>query len=212
MRRRFRKLRKAARTALSLLVAASCALPAGAAGPQEAAGTARGASAAGTAEVNFVPAPAGSASAARAETPPLIGDVRLHGQDVFIGQVVTRDYVPLEGQTVTLINADRALAAAKTDARGYFAFRGLENGVYQLAVLDQRMAYRVWTAQTAPPAAHPGALIVVENDVVRGQQEASGHVLKAALNNPFIVGGVIAAAIAVPIAVHNARDEEPASP
>lgn len=211
MRRRLKGIRKAARAALTFLVAASCALPAGAVDPAESAGTAQTANPAST-RVNIAPHPAGPGSVARAEKPPLIGDVRLHANDVFMGQVVTRDYVPVEGRAVALINANRVLGAAKTDARGFFAFRGLENGVYQVAVNEDRMAYRVWTAQTAPPAAHAGALIVVEDDVVRGQQEASGHVLKAALNNPFIVGGVIAAAIAVPIAVHNARDEGPATP
>ncbi len=206
------KIRQVARTALSLLLAAGCALPAGAgglssdtAGPQQPYARAEVLGDRG-------PSAPTRADAARAETPPLIGDVRLHGQGVFFGQVVTREYAPVEGQAVTLVNADRALATARTDARGYFAFRGLKNGVYQVAVNGSRRAYRVWTAQTAPPAAQPGALIVMENEVVRGQQGGAEHVLKGALNNPFIVGGVVAAAVAVPIAVHNARDEQPASP
>ncbi len=141
----------------------------------------------------------------------LIGDVRLEEGAVLVGQVVTSENTPMQGVQVALVNGNHTVGTVKTNAKGYFAFRGLKNGVYQVGVGKDRMAYRVWSKDTAPPAAHPGALIVVGNDVVRGQY-ANGHFLKSAITNPFVVGGLIATAIAVPIAIHNANDDEPASP
>ncbi|MCR4411176.1 MAG: carboxypeptidase-like regulatory domain-containing protein [Thermoguttaceae bacterium] len=140
----------------------------------------------------------------------LIGDIRLEDGAVLVGQVVTPENAPMQGVEVSLVNGKQTLGTAKTNAKGYFAFRGLKNGVYQVAVGQDQMAYRVWSKETAPPSAHPGARIVVGKDVVRGQY-AEGHFLKAALSNPFVVGGLVATAVAVPIVIHNSHDE-PASP
>ncbi len=152
----------------------------------------------------------GVAAGAAPTKATLIGDVRLEDGAVFVGQVVTPEDTPMQGVEVSLVNGKQRLGTAKTNAKGYFAFRGLKNGVYQVSVGQDQMAYRVWSKETAPPSAHPGARIVVGKDVVRGQY-AEGHFLKAALSNPFVVGGLVATAVAVPIAIHNSHDE-PASP
>ena len=52
---------------------------------------------------------------------------------------------------------------------------------------------------TAPPAAQSAALLVSGSDVVRGQNGG----LVYWLTNPWVLAGLIAAAIAIPIALNN---------
>jgi hypothetical protein len=64
--------------------------------------------------------------------------------------------------------------------------------------------YRVWTVNTAPPVAQPGAMVVAGQDLVRGQ--ASSPVLRF-FTNPWVLAGLVGAAIAIPIALSNDDDD-----
>jgi hypothetical protein len=61
---------------------------------------------------------------------------------------------------------------------------------------------RCWAAGTAPPAAQGEVLLVPIGLVERGQRPI-GEILA----NPILIGLIIAAAIALPIAVHNSKDD-----
>jgi len=139
----------------------------------------------------------------------IVSDVQLHEGNVLIGQLVSPESAPAVDAQVSLHSGDQLLATTKTDAKGLFAFRGLQNGVYQVVAPNGQGAYRVWSQGTAPPAAQPGALIVSGNDTVRGQYAMRG--LRNFLANPLVIAGIVAAAVAIPVAIHNS-DRGPSSP
>ena len=143
---------------------------------------------------------------ATAETPkpvPVVTDIVLHQGGALVGHVVNPGNVALENVQVALYAKDKHLATSTTDKNGRFLFAGLNNGVYEVATYNGGGVYRAWNEKIAPPAAKPSALIVNGSDVVRGQGPERG------LGIPLVIAGLVATAIAVPIALHNAK--KPAS-
>ncbi len=146
-----------------------------------------------------------------ATNPSSIRDVALKDGGILIGRVVDTNNVPQAKVPVSLIAGDRQLAVGMTDEQGYFAFRGLKGGVYHLVSAKGLAAYRVWAPEVAPPNAQPGALVVAGQDLVRGQ---FGGRLGMILTHPLVIAGAVATAVAVPIAIAAADDDEepPATP
>ena len=140
-----------------------------------------------------------------AKQSPVVVDVALGQGGVLLGQVVDPSGAPKPNVPVSLKLRDRELAKAKTDAKGYFAFSGLRGAVYQVVAAKGVGSYRAWAERTAPRTAEKGALVVSGQDVVRGQQ------LKYWLANPWVVAGIVATAVAVPVGIHNSATG-PASP
>jgi len=130
----------------------------------------------------------------------VITDVRLYDGNVLYGQVVTAENIPVVGTEVVLTSNGQKLVGTKTDKTGYFAFSGLHSGMYQLVTANTHRAYRVWSGKVAPPSAQAGALVVV-GGTVRGQGR-----LRNLFANPWVVGAIVATAVAVPVAIHNSRD------
>ena len=130
--------------------------------------------------------------------PIAVTDVQLRDGGVLVGQLVDAQGTPVQGMPVSLRQNDRELAATLTDESGYYTISGLKGGIYHVASSNGSAAYRLWSPGTAPPAAQQGALMVVGDEVVRGQFGMWGF-----LTNPWVVAGLIATAIAVPIAISN---------
>lgn len=126
-------------------------------------------------------------------------DVALREGGVLLGQVVDPQGAAIGDAKVALVDGQNELAVAKTRGDGYFAFSGLRGGVYQVAAANGQGVYRVWAPGTAPPSAEQGALVVAGGQTVRGQ--AGG--LMMFLSNPWVIAGIVATAVAVPVAVHN---------
>ena len=144
-----------------------------------------------------------------AEAPPAasrtavaIGDVSLHEGGVLLGQVANAAGTRLVGQQVVIQQGDREVAVTRTDGQGQFAVRGLRGGTYQLSSGPASGVYRVWATGTAPPSANSGVLLVADDLLVRGELPA----LKYWLVNPYVMAGLIAAAVAIPVAINNSRD------
>jgi hypothetical protein len=154
----------------------------------------------------LLPQPLVAASPAPASP---VADVALRDGGVLIGQVVDAQGAALGSVPVSLRYQDRELAAAKTSKEGYFAFKDLRGGVYQLTAAQGQGVYRVWSAGTAPPAAQEGALVVSGDKVVRGQE---GGGFRSFITNPLVIAAVVATAIAVPVAIHNSHHKTPTSP
>jgi hypothetical protein len=129
-------------------------------------------------------------------------DVALRDGGLLVGQVVDEQGAALGNVPVSLRYQDRQLVAGKTNKDGSFGFNGLRGGVYQIVAAKGHGVYRVWTVGTAPPAAQDGALVVSGDPVVRGQ---AGGGFAAFITNPLVIAGVVATAIAVPVAIHNSR-------
>ena len=157
-----------------------------------------------------------SAATSPASSATGVADVALRDGGVLHGQLLDPQGRPVANAPVRLMNGEQELAETRTDAQGAFAFRGLRGGVYQVAGAGGAGIYRLWAPGTAPPSARPGVLLVAGDDLVRGNLRSFGHCCgswcRYHLSNPVVLTAVVATAIAVPVAIHNARDEKPVSP
>ncbi|MCY2992712.1 MAG: carboxypeptidase-like regulatory domain-containing protein [Planctomycetota bacterium] len=128
-----------------------------------------------------------------------IYDVALRPGGVLQGQVVDPQGRPAAATRVVLAQEGKPTDATQTDVQGRFTFTGLKGGLYQLATAQGGGMYRLWTPGAAPPAAHTDALVVSGDAVVRGGMGNGGIV--SFLANPWVLGAIVAAAIAVPLAL-----------
>ncbi len=141
------------------------------------------------------------------EPAPAILDVALADGGVLHGQVVNTQGVGAAGMPVYIRTQDRDVAAATTAADGTFSVQGLKGGVYQVSTLQGHGVYRLWSAGTAPPAAQNGAVVytqsgAVDSGVVHYTQNGGDGALKMFLTNPVVIAGVVATAVALPIALN----------
>lgn len=134
-------------------------------------------------------------------------DIALRDGGVLVGQVVDGQGVALARTPVAVLQNNKEIARVETDKQGTFAVAGLKGGVYQVASLGHQGVYRLWAAQTAPPAAKKG-LIMVSGNVVRGQGPFS-TVTGWISEHPLMTTAILATAIAVPLAID---DDNPSSP
>lgn len=143
-------------------------------------------------------------------------DVALQPEGMLIGQLVASTGKPQADAEVKLMLADGREAVAKTNKDGGFAFKGVR-GVAHLQTDNAAILVRSWAPGAAPPSATPAVLLIEGQDFVRGQRPAGpvaqGFVShsKRLLANPLFVAGVVGTAVAIPVAIHNADDDDPAS-
>jgi hypothetical protein len=129
-----------------------------------------------------------------------ITDVALGFDGTLAGQVLHAAGQPAVDSPVALHQNGREVAAVRTDSRGNFAIRGLRGGVYEWSAGQSHGLYRLWAAQTEPPSAQRGVLIVAETNLARGQSPVG---VLGYLMNPWVLATAASTAIAVPIALTN---------
>ena len=153
-----------------------------------------------------------------------VPDVALDAGGSLRGQVVDAQGNPLGRTPVAIRHLDREVAGTISDASGHFRVTGLRGGVYGIMVGQTEAVCRLWVPNTAPPSARPAALVVVggEQVLAQGGCDPCGcdpccpplrpcSRLKCWLANPLVIAGIIAAAVAIPVAIHNCKDDEPVS-
>ena len=136
------------------------------------------------------------------------GDVLLRSGGVFVGQYVDAQGNAVAGVDVAMQAAGKTVAVTKTDKQGRFAVKGLASGQYDVVAMNGKSTFRCWDGKAAPPSARNGALIVTGADVVNGQ----GGVLGFVQNYPLLSAAAVTAAIAIPVGIAAADDDDPASP
>ncbi len=124
---------------------------------------------------------------------PAVVDVALDANQLLHGQLLDGSAVPAKGH-VTLLKGGQLLAAADAADDGNFALRVPQGGTYQLATADSTTTIRVWTQCAAPPHSQQ-RMVLVQGGVLRGQQGA----MPFSSISPWVIAGVVAAAIGVPI-------------
>ena len=168
----------------------------------------------------LLPAPAVLAWQRQAETTPWqapgprVADVSLHGGGILYGQVVDGQGTPLGLVPVAISRLGGQGATTRTNTSGWFQVGPLEGGTYQIVAGRGAGVFRVWTPGTAPPTAATAVLVVDGGNQILGQRPISGPV-GYWMKNPWVVAGVVAVAVSVPVAIHNIqadRAEEPVSP
>ena len=126
-----------------------------------------------------------------------IRDVALRDGGYLTGQVLDAAGAPVAATPVAVVDQSRAVATALTGDDGRFTMKGVKAGVYQVATAKGVTVCRLWAPGTAPPAAQAEALVVNGDTVVRGGVGGGGVI--GFLSNPWVLGGIVAAAIAIPL-------------
>jgi hypothetical protein len=147
---------------------------------------------------------------------PLIRDIALTPGGLLVGQVLDESMKPVRGTPVAIQVEGKTAASTVTDANGVFAVAGLRGGVHQVATGDSIENYRFWAPGTAPPQAAANLRFVPgQARIVRGQwAPPPGTIVetaKAWATNPWVIGGVVATAIAVPVILNNIDDDDEGS-
>lgn len=135
-----------------------------------------------------------------------VRDVELAYGGLLVGRLTDANGQPVANASVSLLSAGKPLAATHTDNEGVFAVAKLRGGVHEIATANSVEICRLWSPGTAPPGVPPSVEVVASGEVVRGQYgppPGNRFIKKAKVwaTNPFIVGGVVAAAIAIPVAL-----------
>ena len=159
---------------------------------------------------------------------PSVADIALKSGGVLRGQIVNQARAAIYKASVPKASVPKAsveLSSGRqhwrthTDAQGWFEIANLRGGTYQFRADGQTQSLRLWSPGTAPPGASLGILVLPSTDVVRGQNPVSPNtnqffrVAKERLANPRVVGGIIATAVAIPVAINNLQDDDtPATP
>lgn len=154
--------------------------------------------------------PAGLAPTASASPSPAlpISDIALGAEGSLSGLVVDVQGLPVSQAPVVLRQAGQPGAAVTTDRLGQFRISGVPGGTYQLTVGSQSRLLRLWATETAPPQAKPMAVVVVGDQVLRGQRPLSSLWTSDAL----VIPALVAAGIAIPLSVHHSNHSQPQSP
>ncbi len=97
------------------------------------------------------------------------GDIALTEGGALVGQVVDSQGQGLDGAAVTVSQGNKAVARTVANKNGYFSVNDLRGGTFTVRAANGEKTYRLWTAKSAPPSAKSRALLVSENQIVRGQ-------------------------------------------
>lgn len=131
-----------------------------------------------------------------------IKDVELDAKGSLHGIVTDEQGRPLTRASVKVIHQNGAASETHSDASGRFEIQALKGGLYQLTADRHTEIIRLWSAETGPPASLRSIAVSQGALTVRGQH----HVGDVFRSDGFIVAAIIAAAIAIPVVVHNSRD------
>ena len=109
----------------------------------------------------------------------------------------------LPGRPVVVRQAGRETRQVVSDDQGCFSVEPIHGGACHVVSADAASVCRCWAANTAPPSAAEQLTLVSQQRVERGQSPVHE------LYTPILVSLVVAAAIAIPLAVHNAKKDSP---
>ncbi len=134
---------------------------------------------------------------------PIMRDVALQPGGVLNGQVLNEQALARDQAKIAVVHNGKLLTVTETDNEGRFVLTGLAPGVYELHLAEGGGAYRVWAPRTTLPAAEQSVLLVQDSRVVRGMHHGAGHFGHGGnfgwLANPWVLAGIVAAAIAIPL-------------
>jgi hypothetical protein len=137
---------------------------------------------------------------------PEVVDVALGRRGRLSGQVINPTGARVSGAAVVIRHDDQRVAEMTTDANGRFAVEGLRSGIYRVSAPNAEVAVRAWAAGTAPPAASDEIPVVSDEVVQPADQYPTGRLRTGRI---VLVGLVIAAAIAIPVSIHNSTHNDP---
>ena len=134
-------------------------------------------------------------------------DLVMSADGALRGVVVDSNGRGVRGTVVQLLREGEKRGEAITDVNGHFQFTNLSGGVYHILTPSTISLCRIWTNKAAPPSANRELLIATGDLVARGQRP----ICDLFFVDPLLVGIIVAAAIAIPIAIHNSDDDAPSA-
>lgn len=153
-----------------------------------------------TAQLAQAASPSVASTANRVEAPRMaVRDIALGDAGELRGQVLDGQGQARAQLPVLIAKQGETTLRTETDQQGRFAVQGLSGGMYAVHTPMGTTVYRAWTPGTAPPAAVSEALLVPDDNLIRGQMRG-GQALSW-LANPWVLAGIVAAAIAIPLAL-----------
>jgi hypothetical protein len=129
---------------------------------------------------------------------PAVIDVAMADGGVLHGQVVDLQGSNTAGVPISVRSQNQEVVRTTTAKDGQFTVQGLRGGVYQVAAGEGQGVYRLWTAKAAPPSAQKNAIVFT-----------GGGGAKMLLTNPIVIAGLVATAVAVPVALANSSPSSP---
>ncbi|MHB8863510.1 MAG: carboxypeptidase-like regulatory domain-containing protein [Pirellulaceae bacterium] len=141
-----------------------------------------------------------SAPATRAKSARVV-DVALGTGGELRGRVLDVQGRPAIASHIAVLQEGQPIATVASDRQGAFLLRGLHGGLFHVTSGNHLYICRGWAPGTAPPAASDQLLVVEGGVVERGQRPISDLFL----SDPVMIGLIVAAAIAIPIAVSNSK-------
>ncbi len=132
-------------------------------------------------------------------------DIALTKDGCLGGGVVSPQGKPVEKSQISLRQQGKTIAKLASGKQGGFSFSKVRSGTYELETRAGICRCRIWTNRAAPPSAVPAVMIVDGKTLVRGQHSMSEFFT----SDPLLLGSIVAAAIIIPIAIHEARDDSP---
>lgn len=129
-------------------------------------------------------------------------DVALDAEQMLHGRVVDPSAVGVQQGQALLLRDGVAVGLVQADREGRFAIRMTQGGLYQMATDHEVVSFRAWTSGAAPPRAQR-EVVLTSGGVIRGQQGQIPFVR----HSPWVIVGVVAAAVAIPIVLHNHRED-----
>ncbi len=142
---------------------------------------------------------------------PRIVDVALGAGGTVTGRVIDDQGIGIANAVVSIRQGDQEIAKTLTDKNGLYVVNNLRGGVYDVVAAGGRGVFRFWAPETAPPSGRDVAIVVSGSAVVRGQL---GWGLGGSWMGDGVLAGIIAAAIAIPLALdhHHNTPKRPHSP
>lgn len=136
-------------------------------------------------------------------------DVQLTPSGHLTGRLVDLKGEPKPDTTVRFsVSPTGPPQEVRTDAEGQFRYGPMTGGLVQVQAGSVRHQARTWAFGTAPPDSVTCYEVVwADPNVIRGQQPFCSIFG----NEPLLIGILAAAAIAIPLAVHDSDDRPPGS-
>ena len=150
------------------------------------------------------PASRPNAAAKQGPIAPTVQDVALGTDGYLEGVVIDRQGAPVSKALVSVTQGQNEIARTTTTAKGHFRVPALRGGVYQISSSETTGVYRLWSQDSAPPAARQIATVVADQPITRGQMPLKDFFR----TETFVIAAVVIAAIAIPVAIHNSRDDD----
>jgi hypothetical protein len=132
-------------------------------------------------------------------------DVSLDGNGAMHGHILNQSGASISHAKVSVYRLNQIVLSTETNDQGEFTIRGLRGGLYQVVASNANgesgvALYRVWAAGTAPPSSISDVVMVMRQEVVRGQWCANPA---AFFTKPVVAAAVLTTAAVLPIVINN---------